>query len=301
MLSLPRLTPETLQFVLLSFEGPDEYSMAGGLGVRMKELALELSRKGFRTHLLFVGDPDLPGREDAQQNLTLYRWCQWLSAHHRGGVYEAEESKLTEWNATLPRFVVDELVRPAAERGVLTAVLAEEWHTAYSTCLLSDQLWSADLRDRAVILWNANNVMGFDRIDWARLGYCSQITTVSRYMKHVMWGRGVNPIVVPNGIPLERVVRPPAEAHTALAEGHRPARAPVQDRTLEPRQTLEHGRRRPRHGTPTGTGHDPGDPRRCRTACSRGAAQCPRTRALRRRPSPAPRHRRGPRRLRRSP
>ncbi len=135
MLSLPRLTPETLQFVLLSFEGPDEYAMAGGLGVRMKELALELARQGFRTHLLFVGDPDLPGREDPRENLTLYRWCQWLSAYHRGGVYEAEESKLAEWNATLPGFVVDELVRPAAEKGVLTAVLAEEWHTAYSTCL----------------------------------------------------------------------------------------------------------------------------------------------------------------------
>ena len=212
MLSLPRLTPETLQFVLLSFEGPDEYAMAGGLGVRMKELALELARQGFRTHLLFVGDPDLPGREDPQENLTLYRWCQWLSAYHRGGVYEAEESKLAEWNATLPGFVVDELVQPAAEKGVLTAVLAEEWHTAYSTCLVSDRLWSAGLRDRAVILWNANNVMGFDRIDWARLGYCSQITTVSRYMKHVMWGRGINPLVIPNGIPLERVMCPSDEA-----------------------------------------------------------------------------------------
>lgn len=218
MLSLPRLTPETLQFVLLSFEGPDEYATAGGLGVRMKELALELARQGFRTHLLFVGDPDLPGREDSQDNLTLHRWCQWLSAHHRGGVYEAEEAKLTEWNTTLPGFVVNELVRPAAERGVLTAVLAEEWHTAHSTCLLSDQLWSAGLRDRAVILWNANNVMGFDRIDWARLGYCSQITTVSRYMKHVMWGRGVNPLVIPNGIPSERIVRPSDEAIQRLRE-----------------------------------------------------------------------------------
>ena len=76
----PRLTPETLQFVLLSFEGPDQYATAGGLGVRMKELALELARSGFTTHLIFVGDPDLPGREPLGERLTLHRWCQWLSA-----------------------------------------------------------------------------------------------------------------------------------------------------------------------------------------------------------------------------
>jgi hypothetical protein len=57
MVAVPALTPDSLDFVLLSFEGPDEYSMAGGLGVRMKELALELSRQGFRTHLVFLGDP----------------------------------------------------------------------------------------------------------------------------------------------------------------------------------------------------------------------------------------------------
>jgi len=30
MAILPTLTPDTLEFALLSFEGPDEYSMAGG-------------------------------------------------------------------------------------------------------------------------------------------------------------------------------------------------------------------------------------------------------------------------------
>jgi glycosyltransferase involved in cell wall biosynthesis len=203
----PRLTPETLQFVLLSFEGPDQYATAGGLGVRMKELALELARSGYTTHLIFVGDPDLPGREALGDHLTLHRWCQWLSAGYRNGVYEGEEEKLADWNATVPAFVVDELVRPAAQRGMLTAVLAEEWHTAESTCDLSDELWAAGLRDQAIILWNANNVMGFERIDWERLSFCSQITTVSRYMKHVMWAEGVNPLVVPNGIPEDRIHR----------------------------------------------------------------------------------------------
>jgi glycosyltransferase involved in cell wall biosynthesis len=205
MVSLPRLTPDTLDFVLLSFEGPDQYSMAGGLGVRMKELALELSRQGFHTHLVFVGDPHLPAEESAAPNLTLHRWSQWLSAHYPAGVYHGEEAKLVDWNEQLPGFVASRLVGPAAREGRLTAILAEEWHTAYSTCQISDRLWAEGLRDKAVILWNANNVMGFDRIDWRRLDFCSQITTVSRYMKHVMWDRAVNPLVIPNGIPADRV------------------------------------------------------------------------------------------------
>jgi glycosyltransferase involved in cell wall biosynthesis len=205
MANLPRLSPATLDFVLLSFEGPDQYSMAGGLGVRMKELALELAHQGFRTHLVFVGDPNLPAQESPADNLTLHRWSQWLSAHYPAGVYHGEESKLVDWNEQLPQFVASHLVGPAAREGRITAILAEEWHTAYATCQISDRLWTEGLRDKAIVLWNANNVMGFDRIDWRRLDFCSQITTVSRYMKHVMWDRAVNPLVIPNGIPGNRV------------------------------------------------------------------------------------------------
>lgn len=205
MVSLPRLSPASIDFVLLSFEGPDQYAMAGGLGVRMKELSLELARQGYRTHLVFVGDPNLPAQESPVENLTLHRWSQWLSAHHLGGVYDGEKAKVVDWNEQLPSFVANSMVRPAAAEGRLTAILAEEWHTAYATCQISDRLWMEGLRDKAVILWNANNVMGFDLIDWKRLDFCSQITTVSRYMKHVMWDRGVNPLVIPNGIPSERI------------------------------------------------------------------------------------------------
>lgn len=205
MSTLPRLTPDTVDFVLLSFEGPDQYAMAGGLGVRMKELALELARQGYRTHLVFVGDPHLPARESPAENLTLHRWSQWLSAHYPGGVYDGEEAKLMDWNEQLPGYVTKNFVAPAAAQGRLTAILAEEWHTAYSTCQISDHLWGSGLRDKAIILWNANNVMGFDRIDWRRLDFCSQITTVSRYMKHVMWDKAINPLVIPNGIPTDRI------------------------------------------------------------------------------------------------
>ena len=129
----PQLTQDSLEFVLLSFEGPDEYSMAGGLGVRMKELGLELARQGFRTHQVFVGDPKLPGEEKPVENLTLHRWSQWLSSHYPGGVYQGEEAKLADWNEQLPPFVVSRIVKPAAKAGRLTAVLAEGWHTAYAS------------------------------------------------------------------------------------------------------------------------------------------------------------------------
>ena len=218
MLPLPEVTPATLQYVLLSFEGPDQYSTAGGLGVLVRELGLELARQGFTTHLIFIGDPDLPARSQLHDTFTVYRWGQWLSAHYRAGVYHGEEAKLVDWNASLPGFVANELVRPAAEKGRLTAVLAEEWHTAASTCLLSDHLWAAGIRDRAIILWNANNIMGFDRVDWPRLDFCSQITTVSRYMKHIMWSRGVNPMVIPNGIPAGRICKAPASAVRRLRQ-----------------------------------------------------------------------------------
>lgn len=219
MATLPALTPDTLDFVLLSFEGPDEYSMAGGLGVRMKELSLELARQGFRTHLVFMGDPRFPGQESPVPNLTLHRWAQWLSTGYEAGVYDGEEPKLIDWNAGIPEFVVSRLVAPAAREGRLVAVLAEEWHTAYSTCEISDRLWAEGLRDNALILWNANNIMGFDRIDWGRLAYCAQLTTVSRYMKHIMWDRGVNPLVIPNGIPAEQI----KDADPTLIEGVRRA------------------------------------------------------------------------------
>jgi hypothetical protein len=58
-----RLGRDQVQFHLLSFEGPDPYSRAGGLASRISGLAEALEEAGFETHLWFVGDPDLPGCE----------------------------------------------------------------------------------------------------------------------------------------------------------------------------------------------------------------------------------------------
>ena len=64
-------------FLLLSFEGPDPYSRAGGLGSRVSGLASALAEEGYETHLFYVGAPDLPGHElGCDGKLHLHRWCQ---------------------------------------------------------------------------------------------------------------------------------------------------------------------------------------------------------------------------------
>lgn len=196
------IRPHDAVFCLLSFEGPDRYSQAGGLGVRISHLAEKLARLKFDTHLLFVGDPSAPGRELCSgSGLILHRWCQWISAYHAAGVYDGEEGKLHDFNDSAPGFILDEIIRPALASDKLPVVLAEEWHTAETVIRLNELLRAEGIADRVVILWNANNTKSFDRVDWRRLDAASQVTTVSRYMKHRMWDAGVNPLVIPNGIP----------------------------------------------------------------------------------------------------
>ncbi|HVD00881.1 MAG TPA: glycosyltransferase family 4 protein [Candidatus Dormibacteraeota bacterium] len=211
--------PETL-FALLSFEGPDRYSQAGGLGTRMKELSRALARHGHETHLFFIGDPALPAVETRQRGrLILHRWGQWISAQHPAGVYDGEVGKYDDWNASLPSYLADELLAPAMKAGRRVVVMAEDWQTAASVVLVDRALRMRDLRDRAVLVWNANNVFGNWRIDWPTLDEVATITTVSRYMKVLLWREGVNPIVIPNGIPKEAMTPPrPADVVT-LREG----------------------------------------------------------------------------------
>jgi len=201
---------ESTIFTVLSFEGPDVYSQAGGLGVRAKELTRALAEAGYETHLFFVGDPELPSEEaGVDGRLQLHRWGQWLSRMHRGGVYDGEDAKVVDWNRSLPSFLVDRVIGPAALEGKQVVVLGEEWHTADSMRLIADALFYRGLRDRAVVLWNANNTFGFHRINWRDLQASATLTTVSRYMKHRMWDVGVNPIVIPNGIPASALVEAP--------------------------------------------------------------------------------------------
>src|SRR5438105_7533987 len=211
------LDPARTVVAILSFEGPDVYSRAGGLGVRTKGLSRALARLGYPTYLYFCGDPELPGEEDQEDGrLHLRRWCQWISAQHRDGVYDGEEGKVRDWNYSLPPSLITNVVEPAAAEGKQVVILGEEWHTAWSMKLISDSAFYRGLRDRTVMLWNANNTFGFHRIDWPALNLASTVTTVSRYMKFRMWEWGQNPIVIPNGIPRESIVEPDAAVVTAL-------------------------------------------------------------------------------------
>src|SRR5262249_20468424 len=79
-----------------------------------------------------------------------------------------------------------------------------------TACDLSDALHFAGLREQTLMLWNANNTMGFHQINWGRLAFTHAITTVSHWMKHVMWHCGCNPLVVPNGIPARMLAASPA-------------------------------------------------------------------------------------------
>ncbi len=197
-----KITPQNTEFVILSFEGPDRYSLAGGLGVRVDNLSRVMAGMGFTTHLFFIGDPEREGEEVREGGkLILHRWCQWVSKYYPKGVYEGENEKLNDFNRSVPPFIKDNVVKPAVSQGKLVVVLGEEWQTAEVMCRLSDALYYEGLRHHVVMFWNANNTFSFDRINWGRLSYTTTITTVSRYMKHIMLNMGLNPLVIPNGIP----------------------------------------------------------------------------------------------------
>ena len=149
-----------VQFHLLSFEGPDLYSRAGGIATRASGLAHALDAAAHETHLWFIGDPSAPGRERRGAHLDLHRWCQWISAHHPGGVYDGERGKEQDYSRSLPPVLVEQL-RPALARGERAVVLAEEWHTVHAVLHLDWLLRREGLRDRVAIFWNANNTFGF--------------------------------------------------------------------------------------------------------------------------------------------
>jgi len=104
---------------------------------------------GYDTHLYFCGDPDLPGEETIDGGkLHYHRWCQWISAQHRGGVYDGEEGKIRDWNASLPPSLIDNVIAPSAAAGKSVILLGEEWHTSWSMGLISNSLYIRGLRDR---------------------------------------------------------------------------------------------------------------------------------------------------------
>jgi glycosyltransferase involved in cell wall biosynthesis len=200
-----------MQFHVLSFEGYDPYACAGGLASRINGLINTLTEVGYETHLWFVGDPQLPGHE-THDRLQLHRWCQWISQYHPGGVYDGEEGKRVDYSTSLPPFLCHEVLLPHLRQGKRAVILAEEWHTVDTVLHLDWLLRLEGVRHQIKILWNANNTFAFERIDWGRLAQAAIITTVSRYMKHLMQRFGVKPRVIPNGLSADTLLPPQREA-----------------------------------------------------------------------------------------
>ena len=196
------LTPDNTLFVVVSFEGPDPYSQAGGLGVRVSGLVQALADQDYQTHLFFIGDPNLPGEEATRGGrLVLHRWAQWISANCPAGVYEGEPGKVADVTASLPAYLVDRILAPAIAVGRIPVLLFEEWQTAECACRISNALTAMGIRDRAVLYWNANNPYGFERINWLSLAAATTITTISRHMRSIIRSCGADARVIPNGIP----------------------------------------------------------------------------------------------------
>jgi glycosyltransferase involved in cell wall biosynthesis len=204
--------------VLLAFEGPDPYSLVGGLGTRVTELSAALALAGIATTLIFVGDPERAALERPAANLEYRRWCQWISTYHPRGVYDGEQGKIADYTTSVPPFVIEAIVEPAARRDEDVLVIAEDWQTAPAAVELDRLLHERRLRNRVTMVWNANNTYGFETMDWSALTRVARVTTVSRYMKFELHMRGIESLVIPNGIPQRIIGGPPEELVRAAAE-----------------------------------------------------------------------------------
>jgi glycosyltransferase involved in cell wall biosynthesis len=209
--------------VLVAFEGPDRYSFVGGLATRMIDLANALVDRGYYVHHVFVGDPNLPAREErAGGRLVLDRWSQWISAYHPRDVYDGEDGKWRDFSRTVPAHLADLVIASAAE-GRKSVLLFEDWQTA-DAAIATAAILDVRMPGAAAILWNANNTYGFGSVDFTLLRRAASITTVSRFMRAELSAVGVDAAVLPNGI-AERFLKPlpPTEARPLReAFGDRP-------------------------------------------------------------------------------
>jgi glycosyltransferase involved in cell wall biosynthesis len=188
------------QVALLSFEGPDRYASIGGLASRVTQLSRALGAGGHAVELVFVGDPHAKPIEQVDPGVTLRRWSQWISAQYPRNCYDGETAKVHDWEASLPPWVIDTLLAPAAARGERVLVICEEWQTANVAIAIDRLARERGIRGALTLMWNANNTYGFERIHWPTLLRAAAVSCVSKYMKFELAQWNVAALVIPNGL-----------------------------------------------------------------------------------------------------
>ncbi|HEX3551305.1 MAG TPA: glycosyltransferase family 4 protein [Candidatus Elarobacter sp.] len=188
------------QVAILSFEGPDRYASIGGLATRVTQLARALGAKGHDVQLFFAGDPHGEAVEPGDPGVTLRRWSQWISQQHPRNAYDGEAGKVRDWETSLPRWIVDEMLLPAQAAGERVLVICEEWQTANVAIAIDRTARERGVRAALTLTWNANNTYGFEKIHWPTLTRAAAVTAVSKYMKFELAQWGVAALVIPNGI-----------------------------------------------------------------------------------------------------
>lgn len=168
----------------------------------MAQLSRALAALGSPTRLYFVGNPELPAQE-FWEGVELCRLAQEISREFPGGVYQGEALKVSYLAARLPEQLVTRWALPQLAAGRLPVLLFEEWQTASWAKPTFELLVDRGAGDQCLLVWNANNQFGFEDMDWVGLEQAAAITTISRHMRLLVSGYGVDPIVIPNGIPAE--------------------------------------------------------------------------------------------------
>jgi glycosyltransferase involved in cell wall biosynthesis len=170
--------------------------------------------------LWFIGEPGLPGHE-RRDGMHLHRFCQWISQYHPKGVYDGEYNKVPDYAGALPPALLRDWLAPHISHGGQAVIMAEEWQTADAVLHLDYLLRQTRFRSRVRMFWNANNVFGFEHIDWSRMRNAAHVTTVSRYMRQLMQALGIEAVVLPNGLSPDVYLSPDRNTVQRLREAFR--------------------------------------------------------------------------------
>lgn len=198
------MNPGANLLCLVSFEGPDDYARVGGLAERISSVTDELAEAGYETHLVYFGDPRLPAVQRLDGHLTLHRWAQQLSARHPCGVYEAEDERRAALAASLPGYLMENMIRPLVRARFTPVILATEWQTLEFMQALDRLLEAEELRPMVVLAWELA-APSLGRFDWSRVPH--GIELLSRDREVILAGADAGRVVVHIGEGAEALLK----------------------------------------------------------------------------------------------